>query len=144
MVAPLSRERNLVARVTRDFDAPRPQVWSGILDIGWYMPVADTSAEWRPGGAIRWKAELLGRIPVEVHGAVDELDPGRAVSWHWRDPLLHVVHHVAMELSETGTGTRLVLEEDGHATEKELAHAEGGWRLMLSNLKFQLENRQSG
>ncbi len=31
------------------------------------------------------------------------------------------------------------LVEDGHATERELAHAGGGWKLMLHNVKSQLE-----
>jgi hypothetical protein len=46
---------------------------------------------------------------------------------------------VTLSLGDDGAGTLITLTEDGHATERELAHAQGGWRLMLHNVKAQLE-----
>ena len=137
----MKREPVLVARVELAIDAQRERVWAGITDLARYMPIDDVVADWRPGGRIRWTAVLLGRKRVEVDGDVETVDAEHFLVFRWRDPLLKVTHRVLILLELDGARTRLILTEDGHATEKELAHAEGGWRLMLSNLKFQLEER---
>lgn len=48
-------------------------------------------------------------------------------------------HRVTIELSDEGAHTHLSLIEQGNATERELAHSQGGWQLALGNMKALLE-----
>jgi len=48
-------------------------------------------------------------------------------------------HRVTIELSGDGAQTHLSLIEHGKATERELAHSQGGWQLALGNMKALLE-----
>ena len=48
-------------------------------------------------------------------------------------------HRVTLELSDEGVQTHLSLIEQGNATERELAHSQGGWQLALGNMKALLE-----
>jgi hypothetical protein len=50
-----------------------------------------------------------------------------------------VVTRERIELSPMDSGTLVSVTEDGHATARDLAHGEGAWRLMLSNVEAQLE-----
>jgi hypothetical protein len=138
VVAPLTRERVLVARVSVSVAAAGDRVWAVLLDPTRYMPVADVAADWREGGAIRWKADLNGKH-LDVQALIEWLDAPRVMEYRYINPLSRAAHHVTIELSDEDGGTRISLTEDGHATERELAHAEGGWRLMLHNVKSQLE-----
>jgi len=138
VVAALTRERVLVARVSVDVAAPPVRVWAVLMDPTRYMPVADVQADWRKGGSIHWKAKLNGKH-LEVEAQIERLEAPRVLEYRYINPLSRTTHRVAIELADGGAGTLISLVEDGHATEPELAHAEGGWKLMLHNVKSQLE-----
>ena len=50
-------------------------------------------------------------------------------------------HTVTIRLSEDGSKTRVVLEQDNNPTEDARQHNEHGWKMMLDGLKKLLEQR---
>ena len=140
-----------VARASISIAAPRGRVWNAFVDpkvIERYMPVADFSADWVEGGQMTWRFEWLGR-PAEVRGTVVRVDPQRALGYRYSRPIFRAgasaqpaerQRVVTIELFDEGAGTRIALSEENNATGQELAHAEGGWRLALNNLKALLES----
>jgi len=102
------------------------------------MPVADVEADWREGGTIRWRGEL-GAHAYEVSGTVFRYEPGVAFGYRYTDPISRTARVVTVELESDGAGTLVTVSERGSANERQRAHAEGGWRLMLANLRALLE-----
>ena len=134
----MTRERVLVARVSRAIDAPRERVWAVVADPMRYLPATEFQAEWREGGSMHWTSDLEGRHLV-VDGTILRLEAPRLLEYRYTNPLSKTAHVVTIELSSEDAGTRIAVSEDGHATARELAHGEGAWRLMLSNIAAQLE-----
>ena len=139
----MTRERVLVARVSRVVAAPRDRVWAVVVDPLRYLPATSFRADWREGGSMHWSSVLEGRR-LEVDGVILRLEAPRVLEYRYTNPLSKAVHAVAIELSDDGAGTRIAVTEDGHATAPELAHGEGAWRLMLSNMEAQLGPAASG
>ena len=113
------------ARVSLIINAPRAKVWDALVDpqkIKQYILASDVVSEWREGSSIVWKSEFNGK-PFRASQAVRESD----------------YHRVTIELSGEGAQTHLSLIEHGNATERELAHSQGGWQLALGNMKALLE-----
>ena len=113
-----------VARVSATINASRAKVWDALVDpqtMKRYMPLTSVASDWRESSPIVWKAELEGKV-ARVSAAIPPEN-----------------HRVTIELSGEGPQTHLSVTEHGNATERELAHSEGGWRLALANLKALLE-----
>lgn len=136
-----------VARASVIVDAPRPRVWGALLDpetIERIMPVTEVISGWRPGSPFRWRFEMKGES-YDVVGTVLHCDPNHLLVYDYVDPLRarsHIAdnrHRVTIELSEEGKGTQVSVSQDNNRTGAELAHAEGGWRLALNNLKAIVE-----
>lgn len=102
-------------------------------------PAIDVRADWRPGGALSWKAPLEGRT-YHVDGIVLRVEAPRVLEYEYANPIIHVRHRVTIELSDDGLGTNVAVSEDGHRKEVDLRHGVGAWRLVLANLKYQLES----
>jgi uncharacterized protein YndB with AHSA1/START domain len=85
--------------------------------------------------------------PFEIRGTILRLEPQRLLEFDQSRPIFRpsqVVrtadyHRVTIELAGEGAQTHLSLIERGNATERELAHSQGGWRLALGNMKALLE-----
>lgn len=84
-----------------DFEAS--EIWERIVD-------GQLSEEWlgirldpRPGG----KVEVPDR---EMIGTVEEVDPGRSVTWSWR-PVDGDPSQVTITVEPTGTGSRVTVTE---------------------------------
>jgi uncharacterized protein YndB with AHSA1/START domain len=125
--------------------APRSRVWEVLVrpdTIFQIMPVQEVISEWRPATAFAWRFEMQGKIR-DVTGTVLRYEADRVLEYDYLDPLVRDNRHrVTIELSEEGTSTRISVVQDRNLTKAALAHAEGGWRLALSNLKAIVEGRQ--
>lgn len=135
-----------VASASVTITAARSSVWDVLVrpeTICRIMPVTEVISEWRPASAFVWRFEMLGKIH-DVRGTVLRYDAGQALEYDYLDPLARNNHHrVRIELSDEGTSTRVSVVQDNNLTRAALAHAEGGWRLALSNLKAIVEGRSS-
>jgi uncharacterized protein YndB with AHSA1/START domain len=138
-----------VARVSLTINAARAKVWDALIDpekIKQYILASDVVSEWREGSSIVWKSEFQGK-PFEIRGTILRLEPERLLEFDQSRPIFRAsqavresdYHRVTIELSDEGAQTRLSLIEHGNATERELAHSQGGWQLALGNMKALLE-----
>jgi len=131
-----------VARVGTSIAAPRQRVWEALVapdSLARFAPATDVRADWRPGGALSWRAPLEGRT-YEVDGAVLRVDAPRLLEYEYTNPIIHARHRIMIELTDDGAGTCITVSEDGHRKEVDLLHGVGAWRLVLANLKYQLES----
>ena len=124
--------------------APAETVWAALVDpatLPRIMPVTEVLEPWSASGRFRWRF-ALGGSSREVSGAVLRLEPGRTIAYEYGDPLARgVLHRVDMTLMDHVGGTRLGVTQDGNTNEAMRAHAEGGWRLALANLKAVVEGK---
>ena len=138
-----------VARVSMTIDAPRSKVWDALIDperIKQYILASDVVSEWRERSSIVWKSEFQGR-PFEIKGTILRLEPERLLEFDQSRPIFRAsqvirpsdYHRVTIELTDEGARTHISLIEHGNATERELAHSQGGWQLALGNMKALLE-----
>lgn len=121
--------------------APRLRVWDVLLrpeTILRIMPVTEVISEWRPARPFAWRFEMQGKAK-EVVGAVLRIEVDHLLRYDYLDPLTAKPHRVRIELSDEGTATRVSVVQDNNLTAAAHAHAEGGWRLALNNLKVLVE-----
>ena len=138
----MSNSNGLVADASTTIDRPRSAVWAALVapgSLARFTPAVDVRADWRPGGALSWRAPLEGRT-YEVDGTVLRVDAPRLLEYEYANPIIHARHRVTIELSDDGAGTRVAVSEDGHRKEVDLRHGVGAWRLVLANLKYQVES----
>lgn len=137
-----SSQREKVARASITIASARQTVWTALVapdSLSRFTPAIDVHADWRPDGALSWKAPLEGRT-YEVDGTVLRVDAPRLLEYEYANPIIHARHRVTIELSDDGSGTRVAVSEDGHRRDVDLLHGVGAWRLVLANLKYQLES----
>ena len=121
--------------------APRERVWHALTDaasMSQFMPVTDVVTDWREGAPIAWKGHLGERV-VDVTGVITRVIPGRALAYRYVDSLFRRERHVTIELSDDESGTLVAVAEDGQRNERDRAHQDGAWRLVLANLKSVVE-----
>jgi uncharacterized protein YndB with AHSA1/START domain len=131
-----------VAQAGTTIAAPRQRVWDALVaadSLARFTPAIEVRADWRPGGALSWKAPLEGRT-YAVEGRVVRVEAPHLLEYEYGNPIIHARHRVTIELTEDGAGTRVAVAEDGHRKEVDLLHGVGAWRLVLANLKYQLES----
>lgn len=138
---------NLVARASVLVAAPRRAVWDALLapeTITKIMPVEEVVAAWRVGRPFVWRFAVAG-WRTRVEGFVHRVEDERLLEYAFVDPhsrdVLHVdnVHRVTIELGDDAGGTRVAVVQDANVSKAARAHAEGGWRLALNNLKGLVE-----
>jgi uncharacterized protein YndB with AHSA1/START domain len=138
----VTSERGLVARASTTIGRPRVAVWDALVahdSLARFTPAIDVRADWRAGGALSWKAPLEGRT-YDIEGGVLRVEPSRLLEYEYGNPIIHARHRVTIELSDEGAGTCVAVSEDGHGKDVDLLHGVGAWRLVLANLKYQLES----
>ena len=113
------------------------------------MPVAEVIAGFAPGEPFVWVFKLAGR-ESRVWGHVHRLEHERLLEYEYGDPhsrdVLGVVdvHRVIIELSRAGADTHVAVSQDANRSPAAAAHAAGGWRLALNNLKWLVERGSDG
>jgi uncharacterized protein YndB with AHSA1/START domain len=139
----------LIARASVRIESPRAVVWAALLrpdTVTTIMPVTEVVAGWRAGEPFVWVFELAGKR-AQVEGLVHRVEEGRLLEYEYGDPhsreVLHRenVHRVTIELADEATGTRVSVAQDANLGAAAHAHAEGGWRLALNNLKRLVEQQ---
>jgi uncharacterized protein YndB with AHSA1/START domain len=140
---------NLVARVSKEIDAPAQDVWHALVTpeaIERYMFGAKVKSDWRPGSPIVWKGEWKGK-PYEDRGTILRMQPNRRLQYTHFSPLSGApdrwenYHTVTIELSEQRGRTTVSLAQDNNANEQARAHSEKNWSMMLDGLKNVVEQR---
>src|SRR4051794_7096191 len=100
--------------VTREvlLDMDRDEAWDAVVDLeSWLAEEADVDLE--PGGEGRFRLD----DGSERRALVEDVDPGRAVSWWWWSDDPHDLGtHVQGRLEDAVAGTRVVVVESGFAT----------------------------
>jgi hypothetical protein len=83
--------------------------------------------------------------PIPPGNSRGKISHGRCSKCEYADPhskqaLQHEdLHRVTIELVDEAQGTRVAVTQDANVSDAALAHAEGGWRLALNNLKGHVE-----
>jgi uncharacterized protein YndB with AHSA1/START domain len=140
-------EKNLIAKVSININAPSEKVWNALVTpeaIKQYMFGADVVSDWREGSPIVWKGEWQGKS-YEDKGMILQLKPGRMIQYSHFSPLSGLpeipenYHTVTIILSADGNQTHVSLNQDNNATEEARVHSEKNWGMMLSGLKKLLE-----
>jgi len=137
----------LVSRASIFIDAPRQAVWAALMQRSTLlaiMPVTEVVLGWRVGEPFLWIFEF-GDRRSHVEGFVHRMEEDRLLEYEYGDPYARdvlrsaTVHRVTIELADERGGTRITAAQDDNATLDAHAHAEGGWRLALHNLKHLVE-----
>jgi hypothetical protein len=92
-------------------DLDPDEAWDAVVDLeSWLADEADVDLE--PGGEGRFRLD----DGSERRALVEEVDPGRAVSWWWWSDDPHDLgSHVQVRLEDAIAGTRVVVVESGFA-----------------------------
>ncbi|HET9955743.1 MAG TPA: SRPBCC domain-containing protein [Polyangiaceae bacterium] len=138
---------DLVAHAGVVIRAPRSAVWRALLapeSIPRILPVTEVVEPWRLGRRFVWTFQLA-EVEARVEGRVQRVEVEQLLEYDYVDPhSLHVlrksnVHGVLIELSDHELGTQVTVTQDANLSAAAHAHAEGGWRLALANLKELVE-----
>ena len=141
--------RKFVASASTVVAAPRGRVWDAVIDpaaIKAYMFGTTMTTDWKPGSAVSWKGEWQGK-PYEDKGTVLRMEPQQLVSYTHFSPLAgkpdapENYHTVTIMLTDSGSGTRVSLEQDNNSNEQEAEHSRKNWEMMLGGLKKYVEGR---
>jgi uncharacterized protein YndB with AHSA1/START domain len=125
-------------------------VWRALTDresIRQYFFGTEAISEWQTGSSLVFKGEWEGKS-YEDKGNIHMAIPGKLLVYdYWSEfsgledsPENYSMVSYTLDIS--GKGTMLSLTQKGFASEEALAHAEGGWALVLQNLKDLLEKDQ--
>lgn len=137
----------LAAHAAVTIAASRRTVWRALLapeTIVRIMPVTQVIAGWQLGEPFVWAFELDGKAS-RVQGFVRRIEDEHEIEYEYEDPHARDVHgvtnvhRVVITLTEGESGTLVEVLQDANQSAAALAHAEGGWRLALNNLKAYLE-----
>ena len=140
----------LVAHASVWINASRAKVWDALTNpavIKQYMSVTDVVSEWRVGSPIAWRREFQGQS-FEMKGTVLWREPQRLLEYDRSRPIFRSsravrspegYHRVTIELSDEEAHTRISVAEQGSVNDREFEHPEGGWRVLLANMKALLE-----
>ncbi|MEZ4384341.1 MAG: SRPBCC domain-containing protein [Nannocystaceae bacterium] len=134
----------MLARASVRIDAARQAVWRLLIApemLPRIMPIRAVIAPWRLAAPFKWVFELGGES-ADIDGFVHRVEEARRLDYDYVDPHSRLVmgvadnvHRVTIELSDEDDATRVVVTQDGNISEAARAHAAGGWRLALHNLK---------
>jgi len=139
-----------VAHVSMTINASIAKVWDALVNpaaIRQYMPVTEVLSDWREGSPIVWKSDFQGK-PFEVKGTILRLEPQRLLEYTHSLPIFRASgathspvnnQQVTIELNDDGAQTHLSVTERNNRTQRELAHSEGSWRMVLHGMKALLE-----
>jgi len=138
----------LEVKKTVEIVASLIEVWHALTDretIKKYFFGVEAISEWEEGSSLIFRGEGEGKT-FEDKGTILEAIPGEKLQYdYWTgfsglEDKPENYSLVTFILEQTVDGTILNLKQKGFASEEALAHAEGGWTMVLQNLKELLES----
>ena len=139
----------LEVKKTIDIIASLMEVWHALTDqetIKKYFFGTEAISDWEVGSSLVFRGEWEGKT-YEDKGNILEAIPGEMLKYDYWSGLSGLEDRpenysvVTYTLEQTVDGTILELRQKGFADEEALAHAEGGWTMVLDNLKNLLESQ---
>ena len=134
---------------TIEITASLMEVWDALTDtetVKKYFFGTEAISEWEVGSSLVFRGEWEGKT-YEDKGNILEAIPGEMLKYDYWSGLSGLEDRpenysvVTYTLEQTVDGTILELRQKGFADEEALAHAEGGWTMVLDNLKNLLESQ---
>lgn len=131
------------AKAETIINAPADKVWRVLTDpnlVKQWLFGTDMTADWKVGGAIRYKGEWEGKS-YEDKGTILELEPAKLlVSTYWsglsgQPDVPENYQKVSYRLDPEGEGTKLTITQEGNMTEESAKHSESNWNMVLKSLK---------
>jgi uncharacterized protein YndB with AHSA1/START domain len=123
------------------------RVWNALVNpaaMHEYMAGAVVTANWKEGGAIAWKGELLDR-PYEFTGVILKILPRKKMQFtHARlrsgiNAIPGIGQTVTIDLSVRGRQTDVLLSQDRNPSGSIRANSEKRWEILLAALKTYVE-----
>jgi uncharacterized protein YndB with AHSA1/START domain len=122
-------------------------VWRALTDretIKKYFFGTEAISDWQQGSSLVFRGEWEGKS-YEDKGKIHMAIPGKLLVYdYWSgfsglEDIPENYSLVSYTLDKSGDGTRITLTQKGFAGEEAQAHADGGWTMVLKNLKELLE-----
>ena len=144
-------DQKLVAKASTTINAPVRKVWEALVNptlIKQYMFGTNVVSDFKKGSPIIWKGEWEGR-KYEDKGVILDAQPEKRFAYSHYSPLSgqpdkpENYHNVTIDLADQGSKTAVTLSQDNNADEKERAHSQKNWQMMLEGMKKLLESDQS-
>ena len=125
-------------------------VWKALTNreiIKKYFFGTEAISDWKVGSSLIFQGEWEGKT-YQDKGTILAAEPGKMLQynyWSGFSGLEDVPENYSLVTYRLSSGTEpdqttLVLTQEGFAGEEALAHAEGGWTMVLDNLKTLLES----
>lgn len=141
-------EKELVAKVSGEIDAPLSAVWSAFTDPmlvrQWLFGTDMKVSAWEVGGEITYSGVWEGKS-YQDKGKILEIVPGKKlVSSYWSafsglPDLPENYQKVTYELTERDGKTTVEITQEGSKSPEQAKHSEGNWRQVLDTMKKLLE-----
>jgi len=140
----------LEVKKTVEIIASLMEVWDALTDqetIKKYFFGTEAISDWEEGSSLVFRGEWEGKS-YEDKGTILEAIPGELLSYsYWTgfsglEDSPENYSKVSYTLEQTVDGCILDLKQKGFASEEAQAHADGGWTMILQNLKELLESSQ--
>lgn len=128
-------------------DAPVDRVWQALTDpamIKQYLFGTDIKTDWKKGSPITWSGVYEGNS-YQDKGMIIDIVPQKLLHTTHYSPMTgkedkpENYHHVIYELTPDNGKTRITITQDNVSNEKELAHMEKNWNMVLDGMKKLLE-----
>ena len=139
----------LEVKKTIEITASLMDVWHALTDretVKKYFFGTEAISNWEVGSSLVFRGEWEGKS-YEDKGTILEAIPGELLKYdYWSgfsglEDSPENYSQVTYTLEQMVDGTLLELRQKGFANEEALAHAEGGWTMVLQNLKDLLESQ---
>ena len=123
------------------------KVWQAITDpesIKKFFFGTEAISDWVVGSSLVFRNEGDGKV-FEDKGTILRSDPGACLEYsYWSgysglEDLPENYSRVTYVLNQEASGTTVKIKQKGFANEQSLAHADGGWAMVLKSLKELLE-----
>jgi uncharacterized protein YndB with AHSA1/START domain len=138
---------NHIAKTEAVIQATPSEVWDALTNpaqIKKYFFGTDVETDWNVGSPIYWRGEWQGKT-YEDKGEILKNEKEKILEMtHWSpmsgtEDTPENYHIVKYTLEPADGGTKLVIEQGNNKDEKQKAHNEKNWQMILEGMKKLLE-----
>ncbi|CAN5621247.1 hypothetical protein BH10BAC5_BH10BAC5_02790 [soil metagenome] len=129
------------------------QVWQALTDpqkTKEYFFNCEVHSDWKPGSPITFKGKLLLVKPIEMHGTITKIEPGKLLQYTLQnkseDEKPATTSKVTDELTSHNGETILSITDDvgqEEGAEERYEKSQKGWDKILEGLKEYLEKEKN-